>query len=109
MKNKPIIIIIPIISVVILVIAIILLNKNEIIKEQSKIKIIDATYACEQSLETFYEDDKYTYSFSCIKSKSVFVKFPNGNKMLVVDALESEKVTIEELIDAGLKVQKNRK
>jgi hypothetical protein len=82
MKKKSIVIII-IASIVILVIAIILLSKNEIIKEKSKIKIIDATYACEQSLEYFYEDDKYTYSFPCIKSKSVFVKFPNGNKMVI--------------------------
>ena len=94
MRKKPIIIII-IASIVILAIAIILLSKNETIKAKEKIQIIDATYSCTQSLEQFYEDDKYTYSFSCVKSKSVFVKFPNGNKMLVVDALESKKVTID--------------
>ena len=42
-------------------------------------------------------------------ANSVYVKFENGNKMLVIDALESKKVTINELIDAGLKIYKNEK
>ena len=108
MKKKPIVIII-IASLVILIIAIILLCKNEIIKEKQKLQIIDATYSCDQSSEKFYEDDKYIYSFPCIQSKSTYVKFENGNKMLVVDALEAKKVTIDELIDAGLKVYKKEK
>ena len=48
-------------------------------------------------------------SFPCIQSKSIYVKFENGNKMLVVDALEENKVTIKELINAGLKVYKKEK
>ena len=42
-------------------------------------------------------------------ANSVYVKFENGNKMLVVDALEANKATIDELIDAGLKVYKKEK
>ena len=37
------------------------------------------------------------------------LKFENGNKMLVVDALSEKKITINELIDAGLKVHKEAK
>ena len=85
-----------------------LFSKGNILNK-STIEIIDATYMCNNSLEKFYEDDKYTYFFPCIKSSSIYVKFDNGNKLLVVDALEEEKVTINELIDAGLKVYKKEK
>lgn len=108
MKKKTIFILI-ISSIVIIIIAIILLNKNNIIKKQSNLEIIDATYSCAQIVQKFYEDDKYIYSFPCAKSNSVYVKFKNGNKMLVVDALESKKVTIDELLDAGLQVYKESK
>ena len=108
MKKKSIVILIAA-GIIILVIGIILLIKSNIIKAKDRIEIIDATYACAQTIEKFYEDDKYTYSFPCVKSSSVYVKFDNGNKMLVVDALEADKVTIEELISAGLNVYKEKK
>ena len=53
--------------------------------------------------------DNYTYSFPCIKSSSVYVKFPDGKKVLVVKALEEEMVTIDQLINAGLEVYKVEK
>lgn len=108
MKKKSIIILFGL-GIIILIIGIILLTKNQIIKGKSKIELIDATYSCEKTAEKFYEDDKYIYSFPCIQSESVFVKLENGNKMLVVDALASKKVTIDELLDAGLKVYKKEK
>ena len=108
MKKKSIIILIAA-GLIILIIGIILLNKNAIIKEKSRLEIIDATYTCPPTPENFYTDDKYTYAFPCVKSSSIYVKFENGNKMLIVDALESKKVTIDELIDAGLKVYKQEK
>ena len=109
MNKKKSIVIISTVSAVILIIALILLTTNTILKSKPKLEIIDATYKCAESLETFYEDDKYIYSFPCVQSQSVYVKFENGNKMLVVDALEEEKVTIKELINAGLKVYKKEK
>ena len=109
MKKKSIIIL-SILGFIILIIGIIVLTKNVIIsKNKSKLEIIDATFTCAQATEQFYEDDKYTYHFPCIQSSSVYVKFENGNKMLVIDALEAEKVTINELIDAGLEVIKQKK
>jgi len=107
--KKKYIIILSVLGVIILIIAITLLTKNNILKRKSRLEIIDATYTCAQTIEKFYEDDKYIYSFPCIQSSSVYVKFENGNKMLVIDALEAEKVTIDELLDAGLKVHKNKK
>lgn len=109
MKKKSIIIL-SILGIIILILGIILLTTNKIISNnKSKLQIFDATYTCAKTPEQFYEDDKYIYSFPCVKSSSVYVKLENGNKMLVIDALESEKVTIDELIDAGLEVLKNEK
>ena len=102
-------IILSISGLVILVIGLILLGKNSILKNKSRLEIIDATYSCSQTIERFYEDDEYIYSFPCVKGSSRYVKYENGNKMLVVDALEEEKVTIDELIDAGLEVYKQEK
>lgn len=109
MKKKYFIILI-ILSIIILILSIILLTKNVIIsKNKDKIQIIDATYTCVQTEEKFYEDDKYIYYFPCMKSDSIFVKFENGNKMLVTSALESDKISIEELLDAGLEVIKKER
>ena len=108
MKKKSIIIL-SISGLVIIIIGIILLTKNNIMKSKNELEIIDATYTCAQIPEKFYEDDKYVYSFTCTKSNSMFVKFENGNKMLITSALEAEKVTIKELLDAGLDVIKVKK
>lgn len=109
MNKKPIIIV-SILGAFILVVGIIILSMNNIIKNKNKLVIIDATYSCVKQAEKFFEDDKYIYSFPCVNSsRSIYVKFENGNKMLVVDALENEKVTIDELIKAGLEVYKQEK
>ena len=106
-KNKIIIILIGL-AIVILVLALILFRVNKKISD-SQIKIIDASYQGNNIKEIFYEDDNYVYSFPCVQSSATYVKFANGNKMLVVTALEEEKVTIDELIKAGLNINKEAK
>lgn len=106
--KKRIIIILCIISIIAIIIGLLLSNKIEITKK-NQIEIIDATYSCNQIKEKFYEDDTYIYYYPCQKSSSVFVKFSNNNKLLVTDALKEEKVTINELIKAGLEVIKEKK
>lgn len=108
MRNKRIFIVLIILAFIALIIGVILSFKTKELRS-NRIQIIDASYMCSETLEKFYEDDNYTYSFPCIKSSSVFVKFPNGNKMLVIKALEEDKVTIDELIKAGLEVVKKEK
>ncbi len=108
MKKDKIVILFGVLTFVIVIIAIILIGINRNLRSK-QIQIIDASYMCAESIEKFYEDDKYTYSFPCIKSSSVFVKFPDGKKVLVVKALEEELVTIDELINAGLEVYKVEK
>lgn len=107
MKKKTIIIL-SILSIIFIIIGFILLNKNES-TDKLNIKILDATYNCPKYQEVFYEDDNYIYSFECAKSNSVYVKFPDDTKMLIKIALEEEKITISELINAGLEVIKTEK
>ena len=106
-KNKITIIFIGL-GLLIVILGIVLIFKNKELRD-NKIQIIDASYMCGDTRERFYEDDKYSYSFPCIKSNSVFVKFPDGKKMLVVKAIEEELVTIDELIKNGLEVIKTEK
>ena len=110
MKNKKIITILLILTVLVLIIALIFGFKNKELRH-NKIKIIDVTENCKSGItsEKFYEDDTYIYLFPCVKSSSVFVKLADGNKMLVIKALEEEKITIDELINAGLEVEKKKK
>ena len=108
MKKKRVLIVLILLSLIIVVLGIFLLRKNAEF-DSNKIEIIDATYICDTSVEKFYEDKNYVYYFPCIKSSSVFVKFKNGNKMLVVDALNQELVNIDELLNAGLEVYKEKK
>jgi len=109
MKKKIVLIVLIALGVATIIIGLVLYNKNIELKN-SKIKIFDATYPpCSSSYEKFYEDNEYIYYFTCSKSDSVFVKFPNGNKLLVNRALNENKVTINELIDAGLNIYKERK
>ena len=108
MKKKRLIIILCSVSVLLIIIGIVILNKNNELSK-NKIKILDATYNCANYPEDIYQDDKYIYYFDCAKSGSVYVKLSDGKKMLVTTALEEEKVTIEELIAAGLEVSKKDK
>lgn len=106
--KKKLIISIGILTIILVIIGVILLIKNNSY-EKNKIEILDATYTCAQVIEKFYEDDEYEYFFSCAQSNSTFVKLSDGNKMLVVTALEEGKVTIKELEEAGLYFIKEKK
>ena len=107
MKKKLPIIILFVLSFIAIIIGVIFLNKNIKITK-SDIEILDATYNCQAAREKFYEDNKYVYYFPCVKSKSIYVKLGN-DKMLVTTALNEGKVTIDELIKAGLEVYKENK
>ena len=59
--------------------------------------IVDETKTCDQALEPIYEDDYFIYSFSCIKSHSVFI-VTDGNKISVKDALLDKEANWGKLI-----------
>ena len=109
MKKRISLIVLIALAVGIIILGMVLYNKNQDL-EKNRIKIIDATYpACSGSYEKFYEDDIYVYYLTCSKSEAVFVKFPNGNKMLLTSALSENKVTINEVINSDLDIYKEKK
>lgn len=59
--------------------------------------IVDETKTCDQAIEPIYEDDYFIYSFSCIKSHSVFI-VTDGNKISVKDALLDKEANWGKLI-----------
>ena len=66
------------------------------------VEIIDTTkniknFSCAETLESFYEDDKYIYYYNCIKSSYVLVKFKDGSQITVEEALKNNKITIKDL------------
>jgi hypothetical protein len=107
--NKRFVVIISLLGLIAFMTGLVFLVGKKVIESKNGIKIYDATMSCAQEVEKFYEDKKYVYYFSCRKSKSVFVELKNGNKMLVVDALDEGLVTIDELMDAGLDAKKQKK
>ena len=79
-------------------------NKNDLtilIEEQTGTKffgIYDYSEDCEEALELIYENEEYSYYFSCIKSDKVFIEFITTNlKMTVKEALEDNHISINEL------------
>lgn len=72
----------------------------------NKFTIVDETTTCDQALEEIYRDDEYIYYLPCIKSSTVFLKYNNGKKINVKEAIDKQKVKIEMLIKEGLKVYK---
>lgn len=53
--------------------------------------------SCAMALEEFYQDDNYTYSYSCIKSDKVIVKYNDGSEESVKEALQNNRITIQDL------------
>lgn len=71
--------------------------------DEKKIKdIVDKTidmkdFACAEALENFYNDDKYSYYYSCIKSDYIVVIYDDGSEQRVSDALKEGNISIEDL------------
>ncbi len=70
-------------------------NKKEI-KEIVDLVARD-NLTCDTALEKFYQDENYTYSYSCIKNDKVIVKYNDGSEETVKEALENNKITIQDL------------
>jgi len=63
------------------------------------IEIVDKSldikdFACDTALEPFYEDGKYIYSFECIKSDYIVVKYSDGTEETVKEALKNNHIDI---------------
>ena len=54
-------------------------------------------FSCSSALEQFYEDDIYIYYWNCIKNKYMIVKYDNGSRELISEALKKERIDIQVL------------
>jgi hypothetical protein len=73
------------------------LAKNDFIIE-------DETDKCANGLQEITRDDIYIYSLKCMRDTTVFLRYGNGDKISVKDALADKKVTVKKLMDKGLTV-----
>ena len=68
--------------------------------EGGKYTLVDETkkindFTCAEALEGFYEDENYTYYWSCIKNKYMIVKYDDGSKELISEALKNNHIDIQ--------------
>ena len=54
-------------------------------------------FACDEALEGFYADNTYTYYWCCIKDKYMIVKYDDGSKELISEALKNKHIDIQVL------------
>ncbi len=72
-------------------------------------KTQDGTIDCATKIEVFYEDSEYTYSFTCVKSEYVIVKYSGGTEETVKEALNKGRIDIGDLDKFGIFYQKTAK
>lgn len=84
-------------------------KKIEVIALNDNFEIIDETEVCAQALEEIYETEFNKYYLPCIKSSQVFIKFANGNKYSIKEALNNGYVTAEQIINKGFNIIVNPK
>ncbi len=66
-------------------------------------------FICNDVLDSFYEDELYQYSYPCIKSSYVVVKYKNGIEEPVKEALKKGKITINDLDKHNIRYSKIEK
>lgn len=67
---------------------------NYILVDETKNKI---DFACAEALQSFYQDEQYTYYWSCMKNKYMIVKYDDGSKELISEALKNKHIEISVL------------
>lgn len=83
------------------------LNDKETVKPEDIAKdyqIIDYEGVCPEVVECFYKNHSRDFCFSCAKSDKIILSWSDGSQTKMIDDLKSGKVTIESLMDHGLKV-----
>lgn len=86
-----------------------IINENAVDK-LNEVVLIDKSNgsSCAQAIEYFYEDTYYRYYFLCIKSHNMYV-IKNGREYKLVDALNQNIVTMQELEQNGYSFPKTSK
>jgi len=65
--------------------------------------------ACDDMLEKFYEDERYSYFWSCAKNKYMVVKYKDGSKELISEALKNKHIEIGMLDKFNINYHKEEK
>lgn len=79
------------------------------IPEDSGFKIIDTEESCPEYLEKIHETFLYSYYLPCIKSNKIKIVFDDGKTYTLREVLNQKLLTIEELMENGLKVKKEKR
>lgn len=77
------------------------INPEDIAKDY---QIIDYNGICAEVVECFYNDGKKDYCLSCAKSDKIVLSWSDGSQTNMMEDLKSGKVSINSLIEHGLKV-----
>ena len=80
----------------------------------SNITIVDKSksikdFSADTALEPFYEDEQYIYSYPCIISDYIVVKYSDGTEETVKEALKNNHIEIGYLDKFGIKYIKQEK
>ena len=113
-KKLLIVMIIIIVIVVLLTVVMVKVNYNKDIKMSGKVvtsikDTSDEFATCAEAIETFYEDDKYTYSFHCIMSDRIMVYYDDGTSENVKQALNKGHISIRLLKKYKIRYIKEKK
>ena len=100
-----------IILVALAVIAFTKIDKTDALYELNKsvdYRIVDNIDNCTQKhMDCFYENENGEYCFECKKSNEVLLEWSDGSQTKMLDSLKEGSVSIESLIEHGLKVVTN--
>lgn len=72
-------------------------------------KVLEESMMCAEALELFYQDEEYSYYFSCMKSSNIIVKYNDGIEIPVKQALKENKITIKDLDRFNIAYYKEKK
>lgn len=88
------------------------IDKTDALYELNKDKdyrIVDNVDSCTQKfMDCFYQAEDGEYCFECKKSTEVLLEWSDGSQTKMIDSLNDGTVTIESLIEHGLKAVKNQ-
>lgn len=77
-------------------------SKTTTKSEKVSFYLDDRTSLCAGERELLYEDTEFKYYLPCYKSRTIYIVYSNKNEITVREALDTNSITISELINNGL-------
>ena len=90
--------------ILISLVVILYLSNNPSDMTNNAYKIVHKYEMCAEALEKIYEDEVFEYYLPCMSSHAIYLEWNDGSTTLMIDDLKSGKVSIESLMNNGLKV-----